>query len=218
MALSTEIVHAADSSLHQLDPILNTWKDVITRYGELWRWRDVPYWYNERASLGTFAAAVWLSGGVALEEYRTDKGEADVEPPVGASSKGRGDLYFHYGGAHFIVEAKQHRAYPSRSLDCTISETRRQLNRACSEVRTKRAYEDPTGTIQRRLGLAFSIPRFPAAARRTWGAQTDIWRQRILTEVPADCILWYNVPSGYLPADKKGKLYPGVCLLLRESL
>ena len=35
--------------------------------------RDVPWWYNERASLSVFARAVWASGEVAFEEFFEEK-------------------------------------------------------------------------------------------------------------------------------------------------
>jgi len=43
---------------------------------------DAPWWYNERASISTFAAAVWLTGGVALKECMTSKKSLDKIIPL----------------------------------------------------------------------------------------------------------------------------------------
>jgi hypothetical protein len=44
--------------------IVRDWKDLP----------DVPWWYNERASLSVLAGSVWKqSGGIALEELVADK-------------------------------------------------------------------------------------------------------------------------------------------------
>lgn len=47
---------------------------------------DYPHWYSERPHVSLLAAAVWLSGGTALEEYRTTKTKG------GKNKSGRCDL------------------------------------------------------------------------------------------------------------------------------
>jgi hypothetical protein len=47
----------------------------ITNNKDLVRsWRgDLPWWYNERASISVLAGAAWGTGGLAFEEYSEDK-------------------------------------------------------------------------------------------------------------------------------------------------
>src|SRR6266478_8051718 len=48
---------------------------------------DCPYWYSERPHVGFLAAAVWQSGGTALEEYGAEKIKERK------SNRGRCDIY-----------------------------------------------------------------------------------------------------------------------------
>jgi hypothetical protein len=62
---------------------------------------DASVWHKERANIGHLAAAAWLSGGVALEEYHAKKGRGN------SRYDGRVDLYLRTrAGAKYIVEAK----------------------------------------------------------------------------------------------------------------
>ncbi|MCX6894884.1 MAG: hypothetical protein NTZ16_05160 [Verrucomicrobia bacterium] len=47
------------------------------------KWTDCTFWYRERTHIGLLAAAVWLAGGIALEEFVTKK----------MGKHGRGDLW-----------------------------------------------------------------------------------------------------------------------------
>ena len=82
--------------LPSLAPVLREWIDANHEYCRRSKWADVPWAYNERASLSTLAAAFWLSGGVALEEYAEVKGLA----------AGRCDLYGSIGKNGYVLEAK----------------------------------------------------------------------------------------------------------------
>jgi hypothetical protein len=212
--LTGGIEHSAGSTLHILDPVLLAWKDVIYRYAEVWGWEDVPYWWNERASLSTLAAAAWMAGGIALEEYQTEKGDAEEAAPVG---KGRGDLYLSLGGQHFITEAKPHWAHPTRSLAATVDKSRSLLARACAQARAKRAYGCPgePNRAQRRLGMVFAVPALPQKAHGTSDAHLQEWLSA-LRGVAADCACWYAAPPERRVVGKDNWLYPGVCLLIKE--
>jgi hypothetical protein len=80
--------------------ILTHWIKVARRY----RARtpgDVIWEYHERANTGFLAAAVWLAGGVALEEWRTEK-----KSDLGPKRQGRGDLWVRCGRLILHAEAK----------------------------------------------------------------------------------------------------------------
>lgn len=57
---------------------------------------DCTFWYKERPQIGWLASAVWLSGGVALEEFGTTK----------SKGKGRCDLYFRLNSLGYECEGK----------------------------------------------------------------------------------------------------------------
>jgi len=96
------------NNLSFLEDILWEWVAIQERSIRMWKGKDALWWYNERVSVGGFAGAIWRSGGIVLEEYSTDKLDAD-----GAASKtaksvvGRGDMDFVLGGRQFTMEAKQ---------------------------------------------------------------------------------------------------------------
>lgn len=93
--------------LRGFQPLLQRWIEVNERLVREWSsWNDVPWWYGERASVGTLAAAAWFAGGIALEEYgsaKARKGPDGVRSP----SHGRTALYITVWSQSFVVEAKQ---------------------------------------------------------------------------------------------------------------
>jgi hypothetical protein len=64
---------------------------------------DVPYHYNERATLSLLAGAIWRSdeNNFVFEEFRTEKKRAEVV------YKGRQDIWFRVSGQACYGEAKQ---------------------------------------------------------------------------------------------------------------
>src|ERR1035437_2626560 len=60
-------------NLRSLHPILKEWIRLNRTYSKRMQWEDCAWWANERASTGILAAAAWMAGGVALEEYSTKK-------------------------------------------------------------------------------------------------------------------------------------------------
>src|SRR5262245_34034370 len=56
-------------ALRSFEDLLWEWTSVIERVVRVWYQDDVPWWYNERASLSLFAGAIWKVGGIAFEEF-----------------------------------------------------------------------------------------------------------------------------------------------------
>jgi len=97
MTLSAPLIQ---SKLPGVRPILEQWVRVCDRY-EAETKDDRVCWYHERAHTGFLAAAAWLAGGVALEEWRTEKKNREGQP-----RKGRGDLWLSRKSLRLHIEAK----------------------------------------------------------------------------------------------------------------
>jgi hypothetical protein len=115
-------------------------------------YRDCPWWYLERTSVGFFSAAIWRSGGQAIEEYATDK----VYRKGGKPKKwaGRGDLMFCLKNTNkwYVAEVKQKylhllRPYPSLLLE---------IDKSLKEAREDAVYAPSFGYS--RLGIVLIVP------------------------------------------------------------
>ena len=80
---------------NNLEDVIKNWFGVIDDYIKYFGGNDVPYWYNERASISTLAAAAWKSGGIALEEYSMQKGDEGNPRP------GKCDIFIGINKRHF---------------------------------------------------------------------------------------------------------------------
>jgi hypothetical protein len=107
--LKKESLIKLSDALKFLKPVFARLRDVHQQYIDDSPKKDFPYWYSERPQVGFLAAAVWKCGGIALEEYGTNKTEDD--------KRGRGDLFIKIGGKGFDCEAKRLWLRFSRSED-----------------------------------------------------------------------------------------------------
>jgi len=98
--------------LRRLKPLLAKWIAINSTIAAEWieDAQDVPWWYNERASLSIFAGAVWRCSGWAFEEFAVAK---QVATPGRKRSEhgGRCDINFVVDGQEYVAEAKQ--AWPN---------------------------------------------------------------------------------------------------------
>jgi|WetSurMetagenome_2_1015567.scaffolds.fasta_scaffold447464_2 hypothetical protein len=89
-----------DNSLEFMRPVLEKWIEINQKYVNEFENKDTLYWYNERANVGTLAAAIWKSNGMAIEEYNDEKRLG------GEKWQGRVDLFYKYNEKEIISEAK----------------------------------------------------------------------------------------------------------------
>lgn len=82
--------------------ILRKWQRSIKQVTDAWvRYRDVPWWYNERADLSILAGGVWKSGNIAVEEFVSRKRKiARSSGKLSRRYRGRIDFYFTVGRHH----------------------------------------------------------------------------------------------------------------------
>jgi hypothetical protein len=145
-------IDIGSSRLRCLRPVLEKWiwlnGDLARRWSAI---EDVPWWYRERALLSVFSGAVWLSGGVALEEYTDIKRNRSRRPRSRHSYSGRVDLYFERLEETFIAEAK-HIWLPATRHRSQMDKLKNCLDQAICDVKCSSHYGG------RRLAIVFVAP------------------------------------------------------------
>ena len=199
---SLTVRNMVSGPLPEFRDVFKKWFWVIEKYCEKRCWEDVPWWYNERASLSLFAAAVWNSGGIALEEYSTSKSHRKERWP------GRGDIYVSINGKEYIIEAKQ--------VWCSISgraqKSNDKIEKALFEARHAAGETKCWGA--KRLGLVFAIPYLSNSQRHNLGARIDSWLEEI-NSIERTSLAWILDKGATDRFRYKKYLYPGVAVLLR---
>jgi hypothetical protein len=186
---------------HPLRSILGRWIDLIDDYTNRHNRTDALYWYNERATLSTFASAVARSDWHVLEEYRAPKVRK------GTMWAGRADIWFARGKNEYVGEAKQvWVSLPGRSRTAS-GEIRAALARARREAVTARHQNS------RQLGIVFAVP-YIAASRHHGRAPLIEAFLSDLEAVDYD-VLAYTFPDRAETVNEYGYLYPGVACIVR---
>lgn len=118
--------------LSHWNALLEEWLLVVERYCRVMQGNDAPFYYTERACVGTLAAAAWRCGSIALEEFQLEKSESALGKWLG-----RADLYMASDDAEEFIEAKQKWVSLKfrKELDAHIQET---LSLAVQDARNTR--------------------------------------------------------------------------------
>lgn len=112
--------------------LMKHWILAIERYTKITGGIDAPYIYNERANTGVLAAAAWMAGWIALEEYQSEKAIGDA-----ILANGRVDLYLATQDTEEILEAKfRWICMGSNNLAGQVDET---MSSAVEDARSSRA-------------------------------------------------------------------------------
>lgn len=172
-------------------------------------WRDAAWWYNERASLSTFSAAVWRAGGIALEEFSTKK------LCRRGHRNGRCDLYLQFPDERFSVEAKFIWSNLGQTLKTQMKRIEDKLDLACQDaIRT-----DEGG---RKLGMVCVSAYLPATYDDgKVNGQIEEWIDQ-LREVSVFARSW-SFPGrmrAWKPTDPQGRshrYFPGCALVFRKA-
>lgn len=191
-----------------LKPMLKSWLSLQRNYLRALASADVTWIYGERASLSVLAAAAWHCGGVALEEFSTDKKSVTEgsELPVDTSAYGRCDLFLKVNKQEFLIEAKP--CWPGlRGRARTPLKTA--LRNATDDARRTSTYRGA-----RRLGAVFIAPHVP----KSFVCDSNVLVQRFLADLHtfSDCtIAWYFPRSARQFIAVDGRCYPGAAILLK---
>lgn len=192
-------------------PVLEQWIEANERYCRVSHWKDIPWGYNERASLSTFAAAFWLAGAIALEEYVEEKHPGVSLTGTKQRSKGRCDLYVAFRGEPkgYILEAKI--IWPSLSSKNWERTIVPMLNTARKDVHRTRVHSG-----EKKLGLLFVIPYILKSkakfADRSIGSFVDFLRSR-----KDICSAWTFPKDAreFRWRSEKERMYPGTAVLIK---
>ena len=189
-----------------LKPILESWIDIVQEYISAFD-DDVPWTYNERAILSTFAAAIWKNDGIAFEEFSTSKGKGITE------RVGRCDLFIRtHGGEEFACEAK-YRWCPIGSRTWVSTES---VKRGIAKARA--ATKDLNRSDCRQLAILFAVPYLPVVDNNNTDLLIFKWL-RSISCINYSCIAWvFPRDTRHHEEEDGGQqlILPGVVMIVKE--
>jgi hypothetical protein len=129
-----------------LDRYINTFQNL---YDEA----EIPYKYNERATLSQFAGGIWQAdpNNLVLEEFTCDK-ECDT-----GTYRGRNDIWFSAGGRRCYGEAKQEWDELSRRGPRRITAAIKALVSECDTAHANSGNDRKYGLTHFPLGIVFLV-------------------------------------------------------------
>jgi len=164
---------------------------------------DALYWYNERATLSTFASAISRvhKDSHVLEEYRTDKKDDEH-----GKWNGRADLFFVIKRTEYVAEAKQLWVSISCRAKKNVQKMKDSLKLARKEVVSS------TDIVKYKLGIIFVVPLLPISELDSLEERKEEFIRQV-NEVDYGAMA-YTFPSDCLAKGKK-YFYPGVACCIR---
>ena len=197
-------------SLRSFAPILKQWMRLNSEIAHSWRSvRDVPWWYNERASLSVFAGAIWRAGGFAFEEYSDAKRRIKkTTGTLGHKYPGRVDLHFSWERFDFVAEAKFVWSGFSRNNNAQ-RRLRDWLDWACDDIR-----QTPRRG-QRKLGILFATPYFRKQYMDEVNNRICAWTE-LLNDLDATAYAWVFPDCARNLRGYDKLYYPGTAVIMRE--
>lgn len=191
-------------------PIFKEWIKCVSEIAEDWKPKDVPWWYNERASLSVFAGAIWRAGGLCFEEYSDPKRRIGSRNRCfGSVYSGRVDLYFSWRGFDFIAEAKDTYSGFSRSHDGARARLAHWLEISRQDVRKI------PGNGQRKLAILFARPFFKKSCKSQIDEKLNQWVE-ILQGLDTNAYAWVFPPCARHIWSSDEDFCPGEAVLIKE--
>jgi hypothetical protein len=181
------------SSIPQLDTVMRRWFTVLRRYRGLLRPEDArthrdPWYYRERSQIGFLAAASWLAGAVALEEWRTEK-ERESCP-----RNGRGDLWIQVRAnpdVEYHIEAK----HDWGDITGNPAKEKQKIEKALSKaVACAQQLICPKSARLAFVFLSPCISTRKAKGDLTWALDEWLTSLRL---IPNDLVAWYFPKQHY---------------------
>jgi hypothetical protein len=196
--------------LKYLRPILEKWSCLNKRIFKSWQSEgDAPWWYNERASLSTLSGAIWLSGGIVLEEYSDEKRRVSRKSGrISRPYSGRVDIYFEYNGHEFKGETK----FCCPGASTMGRDQTGYMTNFIEEAKKDIRKSHPDG--MRRLAIVFMVPY--VSKKQKHGIKERVYRiVQQIKKLEPDAFAWV-FPDIENAVSLYGWLYPGTAVVIKE--
>jgi hypothetical protein len=205
----------ASKNLKSLKPVFDKLKTVHEKY--INRNEDKLYWCGERSHIGLLSAAVWASGGTALEEYG-DRKRKEAErrmhgkPKPAEYNHGRTDLWIEFRKSLFECEAKRVRINLGGAPDLSAEKVSRGLGEAVKNVKSHAG--------KKGLAMCFAtltIRKSKLSSTDMDGKRRDLMKA-ILRISRCHTLVWIGVyeEAAEVWEEKKEYLHLGVILAVTE--
>jgi len=182
-------------------PLLEQWQQLHADFDALWDGKDGTFWKNERAQISVLAGAVWKLGGMALEEFESEK------VWKGETSSGRTDMYMHLDDIDRLVEAKVH--WPNLLTKQDFHHDILKIHEsAIDDIRATLA-----GSELCSKGLAITFIGPHANPDEDVKANIEEYRN-LLASMEFDAIAWYESKQRFI--SKRGHSYDQVYLVASQ--
>jgi hypothetical protein len=192
-------------SLYFLKPVLDGFHKNMENYSTATEWVDLPYNYNERATLSIFSGACWQKNMIAIEEYIATKGRGAESCP------GRPDLWMYCPKTDMSVTIEAKQQWPT--LGFHDETPGRWFEKADADA--AKNYESKI-----RAGLTFVTPIVPPGTDLDEVMELFDRIRSSALGYGADAVAWWIPPRAldcvFDSADGKGRhVYPGVFTVIR---
>jgi hypothetical protein len=206
----TTIADTYCPQLRCIQPVLKIWIDLNISLFRSWRPSgDVPWWYNERASLSVLSGAVWRTGNEAFEEYSDNKrGLARKTGRLSNKYSGRIDFYFNIKGHEFKGESK----FCWLGVSTAHADITERLNNLLSEAKNDARKLEPDD--QQRLAIVFATPYVTVANKQVLSERINRAIDQAIS-IPADAFAWV-FPELNRCISYNSYLYPGTMVIIKK--
>lgn len=189
----------AKSNNKVLKALLQKWITVLKIFIKETNGEMPPWFYIERADVSFLAAAVWKSGGVAIEELPIPKEKQNKNT---RNQYGRGDLFFLLKGRKYYCEAKSFR-YPrtQHALEHCSAEIQEFLLQSTNDL-------SKVKIPCKKLALFFQVPQFKEDQKHF----IERWKNEARTYKGTGVA--YYFPSKV--KSENGIIFPGIILYVDE--
>ena len=187
------------------DAIMEEWCIYVEKYTDYFG-DDAVYWYNERASVGSFAAAAGKKDYFVLEEYAATKKSSE------GFKNGRVDLFLSKKDRPlYILEAKQVRCPISARADGSTNKNK--IKDALKQARSDAVNSKAEDKDFKAYGLVFVVPHI---AKSFCEDAENLIEEfiKLVSGIDFDAMA-YVFPENAETYTDSQRFYPGVVCLLR---
>jgi hypothetical protein len=197
--------HCEAREIASLEPVLQNWIKANREYINVCGYDDPPWNYGERSCVSLLAAGCWLAGGIALQDWRAEKGHEDQR------WGGWCDLW--------VRMPDECQSYVEAKLELLPAGYEREHVRSSIEWHLSRATTDASkhtgASPEEQLGVLFVAPFYPKSQQDNLSERVANWLESVYS-VPHSVIAWiFRDTRDFRPTDNV--VSPGLVLIARTS-